>query len=305
MKNMLLIGLLMLSKSRLHACDICGGVSGNASIGLFASSSFHMMGLKTQTQVFASYLNGIRHSQEIIFRNDLNFRMQITKRLQVMAMVPYQYAWQLRDLGSDFKSGLGDPLVMGNVILFHKKDTSGITKHFVSGALGVKFPLGKYGSNESSLMNLYPGTGGFDGLVMMNYTKGWNKGWSFQNEASWSIKSANPNGYRYGNVLQLSTLFLKNQKWQLMRIIPAFGFQFNHFKRSSINGQILNESNNSGYTFSGKIALNVMTYKWLLGISSQIPFLQNVNSGITKQFFGAEISCTYLLKSKKSKNEKE
>ncbi len=91
----------------------------------------------------------------------------------------------------------------------------------------------------------------------------------------------------------------------MILIIPSFGFQFNHFKRSSINGQFLSSSNNSGYTFSGKIALNVMTYNWLFGISSQVPIVQNVNSGITKQFFGAEINCTYLLKSKKSKNEKE
>jgi hypothetical protein len=305
MKNILLIGLLLISKIHLRACDICGGVSGNASIGLFASSSFHMIGLKTQTQVYASYLNGIRHSQEIILRNDLNFRMQITKRFQVMASIPYQIARQVRDFGNDVKSGFGDPLLIGNAILFHKKDSAEVTKHFVSGAVGIKFPFGEYGDNESSLMNLYPGTGGLDGIVMMNYTKGWNGGWGLQNEVSWSIKSSNANGYRYGNVFQLSSMFLNNQKWKLKRIIPAVGYIYNHFNRSSINGQILNESNNYGYVFSGKIAINVMTYNWLFGVSTQIPILQHMNAGITKQFFGTELSCTYLLKSKKIKNEKE
>lgn len=304
MKNMLLFGLLFLSSLALRACDICGGVSGNASIGLFASSSFHMLGLKTQNQAFASYLNGIRHSRELIFRHEIQGRIQVSKRFQVMAVIPYQFAWQLRDLGSDFRSGIGDPLVLGNAILLHKKDTTGLSKHFLSGAIGVKFPLGAFGSNESALMNLYPGTGGFDGIVMMNYTKGWRNGWSLQNEASWSIKTANKNGYRYGDVVQLASNVIKNQKWKAMRLIPALGFVFNHFKPSSLHGQYIETSNNSGFVLSNKLTLNVMTYKWLFSMGVQIPLAQNVNKGITKQLFSAEISGTYLLNFKKTKNEK-
>jgi hypothetical protein len=304
MKHIMLFILLFVGRFELLACDICGGVSGNASIGMFASSNFHMLGLKTQNQSFASYLNGIRHSREFIWRNEIIGRIQISKRFQLMAIIPYQFAWQQRDLGSDFRSGIGDPLIVGNTILIHKKDTTGLTKHFLSGAAGLKFPLGAFGSNESALMNLYPGTGGFDGMLMINYTKGWKKGWSIQNEASWSIKTANKFGYRYGDVVQFASNLVKNQKWNSMRFIPALGIVFNHFAPSRQNGIVLESSNNSGYVLSNKLSLNIMSYKWLISLGTQIPLIQNINKGITKQLFSAEISATYLLKFKKTKNEK-
>ena len=88
-----------------------------------------------------------------------------------------------------------------------------------------------------------------------------------------------------------------------MRFIPALGVVFNHFAPSRLDGIFLESSNNSGYVLSNKLTLNIMTYKWLFSICAQIPLAQNVNKGITKQLFSAEISGTYLLNFKKSKNE--
>ena len=71
--------LLLLVSIRANACDICGGVSGNATIGLFASTKYHMLGVKTGGQSFKSLMDGIVHSREYLFRNEFNFRFQIHK----------------------------------------------------------------------------------------------------------------------------------------------------------------------------------------------------------------------------------
>jgi hypothetical protein len=290
--------ILFFSIKITFACDICGGVGGNATIGMFASTQFHMFGIKSNFQSYQSRMNGIIHSKEFIFRNELNFRFQMNKHLQVISSLPYQYSFQIRDLGRDQKFGIGDPFLLVNGIFLHKKDSSGSTRHFLSGSIGLKSPLGKFSSPQSSLMNMYPGTGSWDGLFLIQFVKGFKQRWSSQNEVSFALKTANKYGYRYGDVFQISSNILHNHKLAWRRMIESVGFIYTHFEPSTLNNQTLNEFNNQGNILMLKSSLHLITFNWILGVNATLPIAQKINNGSVKQTLGAEISCTYLLTTK-------
>jgi hypothetical protein len=302
MKFSLLI-LVLISSIRVYACDICGGVSGNATIGLFASTKYHMFGVKSGMQSFSSFMDGIVHSREYVQRNELNFRFQFHRRLQVMGIVPQQFAIQKRDLGSDYVQGFGDPMIMLNGIVLQKKDTNGRTIHFLSLGMGIKFPIGRVGSTNSAIKNLYPGTGALEELIILNYTRSFKRNWSLQNEVSYAIKQRNKEGYKYGNSSQLSISVVNNSKLGFRRIISSAGIVYSHFQPSYLNGEQLILNNNKGFVLASKAGIHLMGYNWLFSIQCQVPVYQNLNNRSIKQNFGIEAGLTYLLKTKIKKHE--
>jgi hypothetical protein len=295
--------LLLLVSSRANACDICGGVSGNATIGLFASTNYHMLGVKTGVQSFNSLMDGIVHSREHLFRNEFNFRFQFHKRIQVIGVIPYQIGFQKRDLGNDLVQGLGDPMAMVNGILWHKKDTNGRAIHFLSCGFGVKLPLGRVGSNSSAIKNLYPGTGAWEELLILNYTSTLNRSWSIQNELSYAFKQSNNTGYKYGNSIQVSITAVNNRKLRFRRLISSVGLVYTHFESSMVDGEVLTVNSNKGYVFAHRASINLIGFSWIYSLQCQIPMSQNLNNRSIKQTFGIEAGITYLVKSKSKKHE--
>ena len=286
----------------IFACDICGGVSGNASIGLFASTKFHTIGYRSSMRSFSSYLYGIRHSQEFLFSQEIQFRTQIHRRIQLMGAIPFQYAYQKRDLGSDAVWGISDPNLMGNFILLQQQDSTGMSTNFLSVGVGVKFPLGKNVPGTNVLKNLYPGTGSWDYLFISNFTKQFSKKWGWQTEASYALKGKDKYGFQYGNTAQLASQAFRSSKVSSYRLIIAAGFTYEHHQSSRTNGQLIEGITNAGYVLSGRASVNLLTYRWLWSIAIQQPVNQNFNDGIIRQQLSGSLSLNYLLK--KSKNEK-
>lgn len=301
MRFFLLSWSLFLSAS-IFACDVCGGVSSNASIGLFASTKFHTIGYKSSMRSFTSYLYGIRHSREYLFTQELQFRTQLHPRIQLIGSLPFQNALQLRDLGSDVVFGIGDPNLIGNFVLFQNRDSLGMSKNFLSVGLGVKFPLGKNVPSSNVLKNLYPGTGSWDYLLLANYTKQFSSKWGWQSEASYSLKGTDKYNFRYGNATQISSQGFTNRAVGSYRLIIATGLTFEQHQASRNNGAIDSSITNSGYILSAKASVNLLTYRWLWSFNLQQPIKQNVNSSTIFQNLSAGLSLNYLIK--KSKNEK-
>jgi hypothetical protein len=297
----LIIALLLAFSNEVIACDICGGVSGNASIGLFASTKFHTIGYRSTYRSFTSYLYGIRHSQEFLFSQDIQFRAQIHKRIQLIGAIPYQLAYQKRDLGSDFVRGVADPNLIGNFILIQQQDSTGVSSNFLSFGMGVKLPLGKNVPGTNVLKNLYPGAGSWDYLFLSNFTKQFSKSWGWQTEASYALRGKDKYGFQYGNTAQLVCQVFKSSSISAYRMIVAAGINYEHHLSSRTNGQIVEGITNAGYILSGRVSVNLLTYRWLWSLSIQQPVFQHVNDGIIRQRLSGTISLNYLLK--KQKNE--
>ena len=294
-----MLACLLVMSAKFSACDICGGVSSNASIGLFASTKFHTIGIRSSYRCFSTYMNGIRHSSEYLFGQEIQFRTQLHEKVQLLGAIPFQSAIQKRDFGSDFINGFGDPNLISNFILFQDRDSNGINKNFLSMGIGMKAPIGKTVESSDGLKNLYPGTGSWDYIFLSNYTHQFLKSWGWQTELSYSIKGKDRFGFQYGNAFQLSGQAFKNFKLAFFRLIVATGFNFEHHSSSRINGSKTISNGNDGIVFSAKASLNLLTYRWLWSINIQNPVSQNLNDGTIRQRLSGSISANYLLKTSK------
>jgi len=301
MKIMSLVGCVFLTYS-IWSCDICGGVSGNAYIGLLASTQFHMIGMKSNFNSYRSYLEGIVHSRERLFQQELTGRWQLAPRIQLIGSIPYQIGMQKRDLGTDIISGLGDPRLVVNYILLHQKDDDMSTRNFLSLGGGIKSPLGKKAPETSMIRNLYPGTGAWNISGLLVFTKRITHSISLQQEGICTFKTSDKSGFRYGNTYSYSATLVWNKKVGIGRIICGPGLMLEYFDASTNHGLPLEGYNNQGYLGEGQLNIHYLSYRWLWGMNVKQPIIQNFNEGSMKQGPFVSISLSYLI-TKTNKNE--
>jgi hypothetical protein len=244
-------------------------------------------------------MNGIRHSREYLFGQEIQFRTQIHSRIQLMGSMPYQSAIQKRDFGSDFISGMGDPTIISNFILLQTRDSNGISKNFLSFGIGLKAPLGKTAENSNALKNLFPGTGSWDYLLLSNYTHQFAKFYGWQTELSYSFKGKDSFGFQYGNSFQSSTHVFRNFKISSYRLIAAAGMNFEHYANSRLDGLATIGKTDDGIILSSRASINLMTYRWLWSLNIQNPLYQNLNDGTIRSRLSGSICINYLLKTSK------
>lgn len=279
-----------------HACDVCGGVGSNASVGLFASTRFHLVGFQSSYKSYNSYLFNIRHSSEKLLIGDLNFRVQLHKRFQIIGSLPYQFSFQKTDFGSEMIHGFGDLNLISNFIVLNRKDSTGQSKNFLSIGAGLKSPIGKNGLASDPLKNLYPGTGSWDWTLIGNYIHQFSPKWGWQTELSYSIKGKDVNDFKYGNVLSLNAQAVLNSKIKAYRLISSFGFNGENHDATSFDSNRPELSKRlGGYIISARSSINLMTFRWLFSIYVQQPFLQNYNDRQTKQQVSIGFSFIYLI----------
>jgi hypothetical protein len=299
MKKISLLLLLALSSSA-WACDICGGVHANSSIGLFAANRFHTLGLSTQYRSYQSYDNGQLHSWETFLTNSFQFRFQLSPVLQIYGQVPYQFGKQSLDGALSTKYGFGDAQSFVNYILLQQKDTVGITQHFLSVAGGVKAPTGYFVSPSNLQQNLYPGTGSWDFSLLLNGYKRLSTLLGLQAELSHTLKGKNAYAFRYGASSQGSTVLVINRKVSSYRFLASAGIQGDYFAANHWDWETLSdESLHQGLLLQAKSSINMLTFSWLYSLQAQLPVWQNINRGALN--FGPQIqfSIQYLIQQKK------
>jgi hypothetical protein len=299
MKNISLMLLLALSSSA-WACDICGGVHANSSIGLFAANRFHTLGLSTQYRSYQSYDNEQLHSKEEFLLNSLQLRFQLSPKLQIYGQLPYQVGKQSLDGEVSTKYGLGDMQGLVNYILLQQKDSVGITQHFLSAAGGVKVPTGYFVSPSNLQQNMYPGTGSWDYSLLLNGYKRLSTLWGMQAELSQTLKGKNTYAFRYGASSQVSTVLVYNYKVSSYRLLASAGIQIDYFAANHWDWETLSdESLHQGLLVQVKSSVNLLTYSWLYSLQAQLPVWQNINRGALNFGPQVQISIQYLIQQKK------
>jgi hypothetical protein len=299
MKTISLLLLLALSSST-WACDICGGVHANSSIGLFAANRFHTLGLSTQYRSYQSYDNGQLHSKEEFLLNSLQLRFQISPKLQFYGQLPYQIGKQSLNGELSTKYGLGDAQGLVNYILLQHKDSLGITQQFLSAAIGLKAPTGYFVSPSNLQQNMFPGTGSWDYSLLLNGYKKLAALWGLQTELSQTLKGKNSYAFRYGASSQASTVLVFNKKVNSFRLLAATGFQADYFAANHWDWQALSQSaQHKGLLLQTKISCNLLTYHWLYSLQAHMPLWQNINSGDLNFRPQIQFSIQYLIQQKK------
>lgn len=300
MKTLSLVLLLLLSKGAL-ACDICGGVHANSSIGIFAANRFHTLGLSSQFRSYQSFEGTQLHSNEDFLLSNLQFRFQLGEKFQCYGNIPYQLGIQhIQGENSYRKNGIGDAQILFNTVLLQQKDSLGITQRFFSLAAGIKTPTGYTVSPSNLHQNLYPGTGSWDYPILVNGFFRFSSFIGLQNELSYIFKGKNKYAFKYGNSSQFSSMLVFNKKMGTYRYIGALGLQLDHFAKNQWDLETLTpESQHQGLLLQSEASIHILTYRWLYSLNCNLPMWQNVSNGNLR--FGPQIqlSVQFLIQQKK------
>jgi hypothetical protein len=169
------------------------------------------------------------------------------KKVQLFAFVPYHMN-SGSDAGNPFKiTGLGDVSLLANTVII--KDDSMIKQwhHTLLGGGGIKLPTGKYTGitmlDEQGLPNVQAGTGSWDFILNANYTIRHQRT-GINTDASYTITTTSPGGYKYGN--RLNTGILGFYWWQKNKfsLLPQAGIRYEYSLHDydNYNRKWLNES---------------------------------------------------------------
>ena len=195
-------------------------------------------------------------------------------------------------------AGLGDVVLMGNLVFADNSDsTNARFKHFGTIGLGVKAPTGSYFRLGFDEVNMLPGTGSWDGILNATYLIQ-KEQFGFQNECSFTYKTANKYTYRFGNALSYSGLFF--YRWTInknVKLIPQIGMSVAHNWKDRKNGELTEDSFNGGNLIGAQVNLRVMIKQVGFNLEGSIPVHQTLNRGYVQQKGMIRVGVNYYLKS--------
>lgn len=304
MKNIILTSVGVFLIFQLFACDVCGGVNTSGGMGFAPTNDFHFIGIRSNYRRFNSQghsiLTGKTNSTEYFFLTDIVGKFQLSKRWQLMGILPYSFVTQNENSSRTTQAGIGDISLLAFFSPIIQVDSTGKLKSQLNAGVGVKTPTGDYATDAHTMSNMYPGTGAYDLTISMNYL--WQKEkFGFQFEASETYRFENNYGFQYGNILNLGLNYFRVLSKNSKLFRPFVGVQANQFSKDRINGKIVSESVNHGFTLNGKIGLNYVQSNWFFAVSGQLPIIQSLGDGDVNQKEAVQVSINYLISKKYKK----
>lgn len=290
MRTLLAVALLVFSTSVASACDVCGcSISGNY-FGILPQFSRHFVGLRWSERSFqtahtpASLRHGIFHSTEQFSTLDALVRFYPHRRVQLLALVPYQ--WIRRDEAGVITQtqGLGDVSLMANYIVFNSGDSLRRTwRHTLAFGLGVKAPTGRFQSpvsgKEAINANLQPGSGSTDLTFGVQYTL--RRGsLGLASDAYYRFNTANKQGFQFGNRVNGSCKFFywQNIHRAGLALLPNAGIYTEAAGLDRQNGEILDDT--GGMVTLGLLGLDVYAAgRVSAGVTFQAPLYHDLGGG--------------------------
>jgi hypothetical protein len=223
-----------------NACDVCGCSAPMSSLGALPRLRSGFVGLRWENSRFTvserTMLteSGTLVEQDVYNRFDLQARVFVHRRVQLLASMPYRQVLRTRDGHTDELRGLGDAVLSATVIAL---DRSARLRHLLMAGGGVSLPTGEYRPGKKDLQQpgLQPGTGAFGFMPMVAYTLRWKK-LGVSVDVQGRLNTTNSRGYQQGHradgTLRLF-YWLEKGKWN---VLPTLGIAGGHGIADRLNG---------------------------------------------------------------------
>jgi hypothetical protein len=290
MKRLLFFAFMLLAAPG-WACDVCGCSGANFYLGVLPQFQKHFVGVRYRTQSYDTFMS--RHhidqadSRESFQAIDLWARFYPLRRVQVLAMVPYQFHQQTQ--GTDVRrlQGLGDATVLINYKLIDKariRDSTHVVKHSLLLGGGIKLATGDHRYSETDLTdvanpNFQPGTGATDLVLNGIYTLRVNR-WGMNADATGRITGTNAEGYQFGNRMNGSLIGFYVKQWGSTAVMPSAGLYGEYARKDHKNGVLIAET--GGYLVAAALGLDAYRGNWVAGVNAQLPVQQRISEGLVK-----------------------
>lgn len=285
MKKIFLIGILFLSLQETFACDICGCSSGNYFIGPFPQFRKHFFGTRYSFRSFNSRVAGdpTQFSKDFYQTVELWGGLNVGKKWQIIAFVPYNVNRQSSDDGIKNSNGLGDITFITNYKLLDKRtgDKHGnrISQQLWVGG-GVKLPTGKFAADPNDIIpdaNNQPGTGSVDILLNAMYTFHIND-WGINSNINYKINRSAEN-FHFGNRFNTSAFVFRSISAAKITFNPNVGVLYENLQANKLDNLKVQET--GGNALLAAVGLETNFSKMAVGFNAQLPLSQNLSNGQT------------------------
>ena len=289
-KFLLLCACLIGMCTSATACDICGCSSGASYLGTLPQLNRSFIGLRYNQRSYVVSHAPLSTGAETPPQNehyrsvDVMGRYFVTRRIQVLALVPYNIYQRTGSEGNLTSHGLGDvSLLAGYVILNTGDSIMHRFKHTLIANGGAKLPTGRYKiANDDGRINpaTQPGTGSFDGLINLFYTLRYRK-FGINIDGNARFCSQNSMGYQPGNRYGATArLFMWQRLGWNWSVLPSVGATYDYANIDTQHG--IRQSESGGRGLFGTIGADVYYKNAALGAYYQHPLAYHYSGGLAK-----------------------
>ena len=286
MKKIILTGILFFTFTGLFACDICGCSAPGYFFGPFPQFRSHFYGVRYYFRSFNSQVKGdaSQYSKDFYQTAEIWGGLNVGKKLQLMAFVPYNFNSQKSDDGTNTTNGIGDITLLANYKILENsrqtKNGKNIRQQLLVGA-GIKAPTGKFSADPDEIIagaNNQPGSGSVDVLLNTIYTLQINS-WGINGTLNYKMNNSADN-FRFGNTLNANVFAFKNINTKKLIVSPNVGLMYENLQANKLEN--LKVAETGGNALLGAAGVDINMSKVTFGVNVQLPIDQNLSDGQTK-----------------------
>lgn len=292
------------------ACDMCACGAGSNYSGIIPNFSKNLIGIRYQHQSSDYISNTVNFNgssaveADIYQRADLYFRYYASKRIQLLAFVPYQIHQRIESLRSTTITGVGDINALVYYTFYNTGDSLGKThKHTWYAGGGVKLPTGLYQQRDETkamLPSLFQiGTGAYAFSIQNIYTYRYkNVGINTNLQYRYNLK--NELGFKLGNQIIANANVFYLKKFTSFSLLPSIGFLFDSIEENE-NFDLKNPTT-GGYANIVSIGLDTYYKRFVFQVMAFGIANQNLSVAMPQNRWKLTFGIAYFLE--KDKEEK-
>lgn len=277
----------MLLTSAAQACEICGCGTGNYYLGLVPGFHHHFFGIRYQFKNYKTVMtnNPSQYSNDYFKTAELWGGINLTKKIQLIGIVPVNFIHQVSDDGVITKNGIGDiALLLNYKVLDISTGGKSAINHQLWMGTGVKLPTGKFMADINdpavvSLANTQTGSASTDFMFNTTYNLTINKT-GFNTNLSYKLNTVNKDKYSFGNRFAAGILGYHTFSAGKIKLNPNAGINYESVAASKLQSQKIDMT--GGNTTMVLAGIEAGTKKITVGANIQLPLTQNFAEGQTK-----------------------
>lgn len=287
LRYLFLVGVFTLTGSTvISACDACGCTISQIYWGMPGDNNQHYIGLWWQHQRYQSSFGGSElfssdMDQEWFNTVEARLKYNLSSKVQVLAIIPYQYHLRPDYYTVNRINSLGDVSILANYLLWQSSDSLVGTKfqQQIQVGAGIKTPTGSFRliDEENNVNpNFQAGSGSWDALFNLTYN-GRLKDFGWNINAIYRFNSTNANDYRFGNRLNSTFTIFYSQRLGTVELVPSVGFFYEHADWDVLRNYY--RTNTGGYAWFGTTGVECYVDNYNIGMHYMLPLQANWADG--------------------------
>ncbi|GAB4409311.1 MAG: hypothetical protein OHK0039_12890 [Bacteroidia bacterium] len=271
MRRVILLLLLGLGSGAYGSdCPICGCAPGAGTLGILPWYDTHALGLWAGGYAFdyPGY-----ETRDQFYQIDLWGRWYPRPRWQVMGALPLRQSMRTDSTGRYTDRGLGDATLTLSYAVLRRSGERWAHQLMLGG--GIKLPTGARPVTDLPAA-FAPGSGSVDALATLVYQV--RRGpWGLSTQAAYRWNTANNQGYRIGDPVQVQTMLFYWQSGERAGLMPYAGMAWEYQGRDIARGYYQDGTGGSGVF--AHLGADVVWKQYALGLRGEVPVYQHYGQG--------------------------